>query len=100
MNLYFLQEAQQGGGMQQIIMIVAMIGIFYFFMIRPQMKRNKEQRNFRDALKAGDKVVTTGGIHGEIDQINETEVILKVESGAKMRVEKAALTSSFNPVQK
>ena len=100
MNLYFLQEAQQGGGMQQIIMIVAMIGIFYFFMIRPQMKRNKEQRNFRDALKAGDAVVTTGGIHGEIDQINETEVILKVESGAKMRVEKAALNSSFNPVQK
>lgn len=89
----------QGGGMSNMIFIVVMIGVFYFFMIRPQMKKAKEQKNFREGLKVGDKVVTTGGIHGTITELNEQVAIIQLENG-KMRVEKAALTASFDPVQK
>ena len=96
----YLLEATSGGGTPNLIFIVVMIGVFYFFMIRPQMKKSKEQRKFREGLKAGDKIVTTGGIHGVIDQINESEAIIVIESGSKMRVEKAALTASYDPIQK
>ena len=57
------------GGANQLVMIVLMIGVFYFFMIRPQMKKQKELKKFREGLKAGDKIVTIGGIHGKILEI-------------------------------
>lgn len=95
--MYLLQ--QTGGGMSNMIFIVVMIGVFYFFMIRPQMKKAKEQKNFREALKVGDKVVTTGGIHGSITELNEQFAVIQLENG-KMKVEKAALTASFDPIQK
>ena len=60
------------GGANQLIMIVLMIGVFYFFMIRPQMKKQKELKKFREGLKAGDKIVTIGGIHGKILEIADT----------------------------
>lgn len=65
--------------------------IMYFFMIRPQMKRAKEARKFRENLSVGTKVVTIGGIHGKILELNETTALISVESG-KMRVEKSAIS--------
>ena len=59
------------GGMGSIIMIVALIAIFYFFMIRPQSKKQKEMKKFREGLKSGDKVITAGGIHGRIREIRQ-----------------------------
>lgn len=97
MNLYLLDQAQGLGQGQGWIMIVAMFAIFYFFMIRPQMKKVKEQKKFREGIKAGDKVVTAGGIHGEVDQVSDTEVIMKIESGAKMRVDKSAVSNTYTP---
>ena len=67
-----LQEAQQGtSAFSSIFMIIALIAIFYFFMIRPQTKRQKEIRQFREKLQNGDKVVTAGGIYGKIKDLNE-----------------------------
>ena len=83
-----------GDGANQLVMIVLMIGVFYFFMIRPQMKKQKELKKFREGLKAGDKIVTIGGIHGKILEISENTVLIQSE-GTKLRVEKAAVSSAM-----
>lgn len=78
-------------GMNNIVMIVLMIAIFYFFMIRPQMKRQKELKKFRENLAQGDKVVTTGGIHGKILEVTDTTVLISSD-GTKFRIEKASIS--------
>lgn len=77
-----------------MVMIILMIGVFYFFMIRPQMKKQKELKKFREGLKAGDKIVTIGGIHGKILEISENTVLIQSE-GTKLRIEKAAVSSAM-----
>jgi preprotein translocase subunit YajC len=67
--------------------------IMYFFMIRPQMKRQKEAKKFREALQKGDKVVTIGGLHGRVLEIEDTSVVISIEQG-KVRVEKSALSAT------
>ncbi len=79
--------------MSSLIMIVAMIAIFYLFMIRPQAKKQKELKKFREAMKPGDKVVTIGGVHGKILEIAESTVLISSE-GTKIRVEKSAISQS------
>lgn len=92
---------QAGGGLMQMVPMVLIIVVFYFFMIRPQMNKAKEQKKFVEALKKGDKVVTTAGIHGRIVEMNDTTIVLEVESGAKIRFDKAAVsldsTKALNP---
>lgn len=83
-----------GAGANQLVMIVLMIGVFYFFMIRPQMKKQKELKKFREALKPGDKVVSIGGIHGKILEISDATVLIQSE-GTKIRLDKAAISSSM-----
>ena len=83
-----------GAGANQLVMIVLMIGVFYFFMIRPQMKKQKELKKFREALKPGDKVVTIGGIHGKILVISDATVLIQSE-GTKIRLDNAAISSSM-----
>jgi preprotein translocase subunit YajC len=95
MNFDFilLQEGgeAQGSGLQTILMF-AMIGlVFYFFMIRPQMKRNKEAKKFRENLATGDKVVTIGGIHGKVLEITDTNILISSD-GTKIRVDKNAIS--------
>lgn len=88
LNLIALQDVN-GGGMQ-ILMIVALIVIFYFFMIRPQQKRQKEIRKFRDGLSKGDRIITAGGIHGRIQQIKEKEnaFLIEIADGVRIIVDK------------
>lgn len=89
-----LQGAQaQGGGMSMLIMMVALFAIVYFFMIRPQNKKQKEIQKFRDALKVGDEVVTIGGIHGTVEHIDDEHqtVTLKVAKGVEIAFDKAAI---------
>ncbi|MEN9442418.1 MAG: preprotein translocase subunit YajC [Bacteroidota bacterium] len=81
----------QGGG--SLMMIVMMLVVFYFFMIRPQMKKQKELKKFREAMKPGDKVVTIGGIHGKILEMADSTVLISSE-GTKIRIEKSAIASS------
>jgi len=85
--------AASGGSASSLIMIVVMIVIFYFFMIRPNMKKQKAAKKFRENLMAGQKVVTIGGIHGKILEISETTVLIQSE-GSKLRVEMSAIASS------
>ncbi|MEN9398942.1 MAG: preprotein translocase subunit YajC [Bacteroidota bacterium] len=77
----------------QIIMLVMILGVFYFFMIRPQVKRQKEAKKLRESLKPGDKVVTIGGIHGKILEVADSTVLISSE-GSKIRIEKSAVSSS------
>ena len=79
--------------MQQIIMLVLILVVFYFFMIRPQMKKQKEMKKFRESLKAGDKVVTIGGIHGKILEVADSTVLISSE-GTKLRFDKSAIAQS------
>lgn len=74
-------------------MLVLMLGVFYFFMIRPQMKKQKEQKSFREGLKQGDKVVTIGGVHGKILEVTDSTVLISSE-GTKIRFEKSAISQS------
>ncbi len=71
--------------------LVLILVVFYFFMIRPQMKRQKELRIFRDSLKNGDKIVTTGGIYGKIAETSDTTVIIEVEGKMRLKVDKSAV---------
>jgi len=72
--------------------LVLIIVVFYFFMIRPQLKKTKEQKKFRENIKVGDKIVTIGGIHGKISDVGETTFMITVEGGVKLKIEKSALS--------
>ena len=76
LNSILLNTGAQGGGMMQIGMIVLLIAVFYFFMIRPQNKKQKEIKKFREGIQKGDKVITAGGIYGTIKEIKETHFVL------------------------
>lgn len=95
LNIILQNPTPKNGAMQQILLIVIILVIFYFFMIRPQMKRSKEQKKFRDNLQKGQKVVTIGGIHGKITDIDDTTVTIEVEGGSRLKMEKSAIASSI-----
>ncbi len=70
--------------------------IFYFFMIRPQMKRQKELRTFRESLGKGDKIVTTGGIYGKVVEIKDNYVIMEIDNNVNIKVDKAAIIKDMS----
>ena len=92
--LILLQATSGDGGMGMILMLVAMFAIMYFFMIRPQQKRQKKLQEAREALTKGDKVVTVGGIHGKIVEIREQTFVIAVEDNTHIEVDKTAI--AFN----
>ena len=77
-----------------VIMFVALGAIMYFVMIRPQQKKQKQEREFRDSLKVGQAVVTIGGLHGTVKTIEDTAVVLHVSNGVDLRFEKAAINAT------
>ena len=88
--------AQSGSMWTTIIMFVAIIAIFYFLIIRPQKKRDKETKAMLDAMKKGDKVVTIGGIHGTVVTVKEQTVVLKVDDNARLEFTKSAISTVLN----
>lgn len=86
-----MQELLGEGG-STILMFVLMFVVFYLFMIRPQMKKTKEEKKFREELKKGDKVVTIGGIHAKIVEVKETTLIIDTGEGQRLKIEKAAIS--------
>jgi len=87
-------EGEGGGTSSTIYMIVFLVlifAMFYFLMIRPQRKRQKEHQQMVEELNRGDRVVTAGGIYGVIESVSEDSVVIKVESGATMRVAKGSV---------
>jgi preprotein translocase, YajC subunit len=96
MNLLsvMLQAGAQGSGLSGILMMVLIIAVFYFFMIRPQAKRQKEIKKTREAMKNGDRVVTAGGIHGTIKEIADTYFVIEIAQGVRIKVEKGSVFAS------
>lgn len=88
-----------GGGWSMWVMLILIFVIMWFFMIRPQRKQQKELEKFRNALKKGDKVVTIGGIYGEVAEIKDKTVIIKVDGETKLRVDKNSLVMDFSETQ-
>jgi preprotein translocase subunit YajC len=96
-GFWLLQAGAPKGGMNplvsQLILFGGLILIFYFFMIRPQIQKQKKEKAFRDSLKKGDKVITIGGIIGKIANIEGEEVLLHVDTNTKIRILKSAISS-------
>jgi len=82
-----------GAGMQSLIFLLLIIVVFYFFMIRPQVKKQKEATNFRNSLKKGDKVTTTGGIYGKVNDVKDRTVTLEIADNVLIKVDKTAVTA-------
>lgn len=93
------QTTPPGGQYSGLIMIVVLIAIFYFLMIRPQQKKQKEIRKFREALKEGDNVITAGGIHGKISSVKENTFIISIADGVKIKIDKGSVYPSAADAQ-
>ena len=83
------QGGESGGNYSFLIMMVLLFAVMYFFMIRPQQKRQKELNKFRNSLENGTKVVTAGGIFGTVKEVNEDSVLVEVDNGVKLRIAKS-----------
>ncbi len=81
------------GGMQSLIFLLLIIVVFYFFMIRPQVKKQKQATNFRNTLKKGDRVTTTGGIYGKINDVKDRTVSLEIADNVVVKVDKTAVVA-------
>ncbi len=90
---------QPASALPTILMFVAIIAVMWLFMIRPQRKQQKELQNFRNALKKGDKVVTVGGIYGEIVEVSEKTVLIRVDGDVKLRVDKQGLVKDYSEAE-
>lgn len=102
MNYLLMAQPAQGAQSNPIMTflpLILIIVVFYFFMIRPQMKKQKEVSAFRNSLAKGDKVVTTGGIYGKILELKDNTVLLQVDDNVKIRVDKAAIVKDMSDVQ-
>ncbi len=95
---YLLMAPQQEGAnpLMTFMPLLIIIVIFYFFMIRPQVKRQKELRAFRESLTKGDKVVTTGGIYGKIVEVKDNFVMMQVDNEVTIKVDKAAVIKDMS----
>ncbi len=84
-------DGSQQSGLMSFLPLVLIIIVFYFFFIRPQMKKSKEQKKFREELKKGDKIITLGGIHGKILSLHDTAVVIETEGQGRLKIEKSAI---------
>lgn len=93
-----LAQAASGGSgiMGQVFLFGSIILIMYFFMIRPQQKKQKETKKFIEEIKKGDDVVTIGGLHGKVSSVENDIVILELDRGFKVKVEKSAVSMDFS----
>jgi preprotein translocase subunit YajC len=92
MTLTVILQAGGGNMLGTLVPMVLIMVVFYFFMIRPQVKKAKDHKKLIADLKKGDKIVTTAGIHGRIVDLNETTFLIEVEGGTKIRFDKSAIS--------
>ncbi|MEM0578255.1 Sec translocon accessory complex subunit YajC [Flavobacterium sp. 9R] len=83
------------GQLQQFLPFLLMFVVIYFFMIRPQQKRAKNEKEFESSLKVGDKIVTKSGLHGKVAELSETTVIIETMSG-KLKMERSAISMEMS----
>lgn len=100
LNVLLMGQPTQGQNPYQgFIMLLLIVVVFYFFMIRPQMKRQKELRKFRDSLQKGDKVITTGGIYGRIDSMKDNYIMVEVDTNVKIKIDKSAILKDSSDIE-
>lgn len=91
--------APGGGNWTMIIMMVALFAIMYFFMIRPQQKKQKQLQEARNAIKVGDRVVTAGGIHGKVKEVKDSTFTVEIAEDIKITIEKTSVFVSVGDSQ-
>ncbi|MBO7160314.1 MAG: preprotein translocase subunit YajC [Paludibacteraceae bacterium] len=91
LNILLQAAAAPESGYANIILIVLMFVVFYFFMIRPQMKKQKEMKKFRDSIANGDKVITAGGIYGKVKDVKETTLTLEIADNVRITIDKGSV---------
>ena len=89
--LLMMPQGENSNPLAQILPLVLIIAVFYLFLIRPQMKRQKELKTYRESLSKGDKVITTGGIHGKVADIKEQIVLVEIADNIRIKVDKSAI---------
>jgi preprotein translocase subunit YajC len=101
MQTILLQASADGGILPQLLMFGAIILVFYFFMIRPQQKKAKDQKKFRDELTKGMNIVTIGGLHGKLVAVEDDTLVVEVDKGVRLTFDKSAVsmeaTARVNP---
>ncbi|MCC7233161.1 MAG: preprotein translocase subunit YajC [Bacteroidia bacterium] len=91
--LFVLLAGTQGSGLMNIVFLVSIIVVFYLFMIRPQVRKQKTEKQFRETLQKGAKVVTIGGIHGRIVEVSDRTFLVEIDTNVKVRVERSAISA-------
>ncbi len=89
--LTLLLQASPSGGIMQLVFPVAIGLVLYFFMIRPQQRKTNEAKAFRESLVKGSRVVTIGGLHGQLVEVGPETVLLEVERGQRLRFDRSAI---------
>jgi len=104
LNVILMSSPEGGSALQPLIMMGLVMIVIYFFMLRPQMKKSKDEKKFRENIKKGDRIVTIGGIHGKISEIRDDSFIIEVEGNNRLKIEKSAVSmtssASLNEVVK
>ena len=91
--------AQQPSALPTILMFAAILVVMWLFMIRPHRKQQKQLQEFRNSLRKGDKVVTAGGIYGEIVEVNDKTALIRVDGDVKLRVDKQSLVKDYSEAE-
>ena len=99
LTVFMQAPAAAGGGATMWIMLAAMFIVMYFFMIRPQNKKQKEIANFRKSLQVNQQVITAGGIHGTIKEINDDHVVLEIASNVRIKIDKNSIFADASAAQ-
>jgi len=99
LSILLQAPAQGGSNWAMPLMLVALFVIMYFFMIRPQQKKQKEIQEMRKSLKVGDRVVTSGGVYGKIKEIEDTAFIIEIAESVRVKVDKASVFAATNEPQ-
>ena len=105
MNLLFLLLQAEPAGQSQpnaltsLLPLILIIVVFYFFMIRPQVKKQKELKNYRSSIQKGEKIVTTGGIYGKITDVKEQTVTIEIADNIRIKVDKNAILKDSGDLQ-
>lgn len=93
-------EAQQGSQWSFWMMMILIFVVMWLFMIRPQQKKQKELENQRKQMKAGDKVVTAGGIHGKIEKVQDDTMTIEIAKGVSIKIDKSSVFAEVQPEKK
>lgn len=89
--IFLMPQSPNQSPIPSFVFLLLIIVVFYFFMIRPQMKRQKELKTYRDTLQKGDKIITTGGIYGKITDVKENTVTVEIADKVLVRIDKSAV---------